>query len=118
MPQQVYSRTMADYYEGWWDFCPQKRHFTEAPDFSGLDPDTGEPWSPRKVVEILGLEVQDSSELQGVCEGVIQDHPKEVELYRKGKTKVLGKLIKATLDASGGKADPRAAKEVLETMLR
>lgn len=101
----------------WWEWCPQKRYISHPPDFSGLDPDTGEPWSPAKIVEIKGMAVQDSSEVQSVCEQVLADHPKEVETYRNGKTKVLGRLIKATLDASGGNANPRDAKDILVKLL-
>ena len=101
----------------WWEWCPQKSYFSDPPDFSGLYPETGEPWSPAKVVEALGLTVQDSSKTRNLCERIIREHPQVVESYRGGKTKVIGKLIKATLDASGGSADPREVSTILRELL-
>jgi aspartyl-tRNA(Asn)/glutamyl-tRNA(Gln) amidotransferase subunit B len=99
-------------------WCPQKRYLSHPPDFSGLDPDTGEPWSPLKVVEILGMVAFDPSKLDEVCREILAQHPDEVESFRKGKMKVMGKLIKAVLDVTSNGADARKAKETLENLLQ
>ena len=101
----------------WHFWCTQKT-ITNPPDFSGLDPETGEPWLPSKVIAHLGMSAFDSSKLEATCQDVLSKHPDEVDSYRKGKTKVLGKLIKAVLDATNSGADARVAKETLERLLQ
>lgn len=103
----------------WWECCPQKNYLSEAPDFSGLDPETGEPWSPSKVVEILGLRAyNDPEELRLICERAVSAHPKDVEAYRKGKTKVIGKFIKLVMDETKSGADPGVTQHLLQELLR
>lgn len=108
---------MAD--DFWWHWCPQKNYISEPPDFSGLDPETLEPWSPRKVVELLGLQTfDDSTKLQQICEQVVADHPAQAATYRKGKTKIIGFFIQKVMAATQGGAEPRKIQQTLEVLLQ
>lgn len=105
--------------EPWWHWCPQKNYISEPPDFSGLDPETLEPWSPRKVVELLGMQMfDDSAKLQQICEQVVSDHPDQVATYRKGKTKIIGFFIQKVMAATQGGAEPKKIQQALEALLR
>lgn len=92
--------------------------FTYPPDFSGLDPDTGERWMPRKVARLLGLRaVNDPEEIREVCERVVAAHPEQAATYRKGKTKIIGFFIKYVMDETRNGADPTLTKAALEKLL-
>lgn len=87
-------------------------------DFSGIDPETGERWSPRKIVQILGLRaINDEGEILQVCEKVIGLYPKQAEEYRKGKKNVIGRFIKAVMDETKNGANPLITNRVLEEIL-
>lgn len=90
---------------------------TGAPDFSGLDPETGEPWDPGKVAGLLGFSAFDSAELEAVCARVITEHPEDAAAFRAGKKKAIGSLVKAVLDATNKGADARKASEILGRLL-
>lgn len=71
---------------------------TQAPNFKGLDETTGEPWSPAKVVQCLGLKVLRAPEaIREVCSQVLTAAPHQVAEYRSGKTKLMGFFIKQVL---------------------
>ena len=87
-------------------------------DFSGIDPDTGERWSPRKVAEILGLRaVNDEGEIRQVCERVVGLYPAQAESYRKGKVAVIGFFIKKVMDETKNGAEPNITTRVLKELL-
>ena len=48
---------------------------------------------------------------------MIAAHPKEVERYRSGETKLLGFLTGQVMRRSQGKADPKGVQPVLERKL-
>ncbi len=100
--------------------CPTtgKWNFTTAPDFSGLDPDTGEPWSPRKVVQLLGLKQASGEETRAACEKVVAANPDKVAIYRKGKTNMLGFFIKLVMDETNRQASPQEATQILTELLQ
>jgi aspartyl-tRNA(Asn)/glutamyl-tRNA(Gln) amidotransferase subunit B len=88
-------------------------------DFSGIDPETGERWSPRKVVEILGLRaVNDEGEIRAICSRVVEENPKQAVAYRTGKVAVLGYFIKAVMDATRNGAHPEITTRVLKELLK
>lgn len=93
-----------------------KWQFTFAPDFSGFDPDTGELWSPAKIVEILGLKVADSSAAKEACVKVIAAFPKEAQDY-KTKPKLIGFFIKKVLDETNNQANPKEITPILKQLL-
>jgi aspartyl-tRNA(Asn)/glutamyl-tRNA(Gln) amidotransferase subunit B len=74
--------------------------------------------APRAAAERLGLlQVRDSGALEGWVDEVIAAHPKEVERYRAGETKLLGFLTGQVMKRSQGKADPKAVQPVLTQKL-
>ncbi len=73
---------------------------------------------PRPVAERLGLlQVRDVGELERMVDQVLATHPKEVERYRGGETKLLGFLTGQVMKQSGGKADPKGVQPVLKRKL-
>jgi aspartyl-tRNA(Asn)/glutamyl-tRNA(Gln) amidotransferase subunit B len=78
---------------------------------SKLDPDT--------IIEKEGSEqVNDSAEIESICQDVIQGNPSQVEQYKSGKGGVIGWLIGQVMAKSGGKADPQLVRETLEKLLK
>lgn len=87
-------------------------------DFSGIDPETGERWSPKKIVQILGLRaVNDESEIRQICEKIVSLNPKQVEDYRKGKKNVLGFFVKKVMDETKNGAEPNITVRILTELL-
>ncbi len=77
---------------------------------------TGKP--AREIVEERNLAtVRDTGLLENVVTEVLQEHADIVEKYRSGKKGVLGVLIGAVMRKTGGKADPRAVRELLLSRL-
>ncbi len=74
--------------------------------------------APKDIVEEEGLiQVSDEEELTKVIEEVISEHPKEVEKYKAGKTKILGFLIGQVMKKTKGKANPQKVNELLRKLL-
>ncbi len=73
---------------------------------------------PSKIVEERGL-IQESSEekLQKICEEVLEEHPKEVEKYKKGKKGVLGFFVGQVMKKTKGKANPKIVNKILSQLL-
>jgi len=61
-----------------------------------------------------GNQVQDEAELRAWVTATLDACPDEVEAYRRGKTKVLGFFIGQVMKRSGGRADPRRARTIIE----
>lgn len=99
--------------------CPwtDKQDFTLAPDYSGLDPDTGEAWSPIKVVKLMGLVKASFEVVEVACQKVINNNIKQVESYKLGKKNLIGFFIKLVMDETNRQADPKTAKDILEKLL-
>jgi len=75
--------------------------------------------SPRAIVERRGLTViSDSSALDAVVKKVMAENPELVSRVRAGNAKVVGALLGIAMRESGGRANPKALREVLETALR
>jgi aspartyl-tRNA(Asn)/glutamyl-tRNA(Gln) amidotransferase subunit B len=71
--------------------------------------------SPRELAVERGLEqVSDVEELVDLVRSVLQSHAEQVALYRGGKQGVLGFLVGQVMRASGGKANPKLAGELLK----
>lgn len=61
--------------------------------------------------------IADSSDLGGLIDKVIADHPKEVARYRAGQTKLLAFFVGQVMRATGGRADPAVTNELLRSKL-
>ncbi len=73
---------------------------------------------PAAIVASKGLEqVSDHGELDGVIDGIIEAHPRQVEEYRQGKEKVFGFFVGETMKATRGKANPQLVNELLRKKL-
>ncbi|RMG60024.1 MAG: Asp-tRNA(Asn)/Glu-tRNA(Gln) amidotransferase subunit GatB [Deltaproteobacteria bacterium] len=77
---------------------------------------TGE--SPEKIVEERGLvQVSDEAALEEIARKVLENHPKEVESYKKGKTGVIGFFVGQVMKETKGKANPKLVNEILRRLL-
>jgi aspartyl-tRNA(Asn)/glutamyl-tRNA(Gln) amidotransferase subunit B len=73
---------------------------------------------PGKIVEEKGLvQLTDLEEIQRVIRGVLEEHAKLVEDYRKGKEQVLGFFVGQVMKATRGKANPKLVNELLRKSL-
>lgn len=74
--------------------------------------------SPLEIAETLNL-IQDSNEdsILTFIEEVIKQHPEEVERYKNGEKQLVGFLMGQVMRASKGKADPKAANQLMRQTL-
>ncbi len=74
--------------------------------------------SPREIVESEGLaQVSDSAAIREICEKILAENPEQVARYRSGKTGLLGWFMGQVMRATRGKADPNAARQILQELL-
>ena len=74
---------------------------------------------PEAYIEENGLAmVTDTGFIDGIIKEVIDENEKAVTEYREGNEKVIGFLIGKLMQKSGGKADPKAAKELFIKALK
>jgi aspartyl-tRNA(Asn)/glutamyl-tRNA(Gln) amidotransferase subunit B len=74
--------------------------------------DTGR--DPETIVEQKGLkQISDKDELVQIIRKVIEDNPKSVEDYKKGKKKAMGFLVGQTMKATKGRANPQLVNTIL-----
>ncbi len=73
---------------------------------------------PRVIVAEKGLvQVTDVSAIEATVQDILQQCPREVEAYKKGKSKLLGFFVGQVMKATGGKANPKIANEALRRKL-
>lgn len=60
-----------------------------------------------------GEAVRDRDQLMRWVDDALRDHAEEAQIYRSGKTKVLGRLVGEVMKRSGGRADPKLVKALL-----
>jgi aspartyl-tRNA(Asn)/glutamyl-tRNA(Gln) amidotransferase subunit B len=73
---------------------------------------------PEKIVQEKGLvQLTDRGEIQRVIQGVLEENPKLVEDYRKGKEPLLGFFVGQVMKATRGKANPKLVNELLRKSL-
>lgn len=73
---------------------------------------------PEALVRRKGLvQISDTSELEGIVDGVIAANPAEVDAYRGGKKKLLSFFMGQVMRATRGKANPAAITELLARKL-
>jgi aspartyl-tRNA(Asn)/glutamyl-tRNA(Gln) amidotransferase subunit B len=74
--------------------------------------------SPKELVESKGLtQISDTSSLEGIIDEILAAHPKEVEKYRNGKTKVKGFFVGQVMKQTSGRADPQLTNQLIEQKL-
>jgi aspartyl-tRNA(Asn)/glutamyl-tRNA(Gln) amidotransferase subunit B len=77
---------------------------------------TGKP--AEQIVKAKGLvQITDTDALEDVVSSIISDHPKEVEAYKNGKTKLLGFFVGQVMKETKGKANPKLVNEILKGQL-
>ncbi len=70
------------------------------------------------IITKLGLQlISDEITLRQLATRVLGIYPDEVQAYRSGKEGLLGFFVRAMMEASGGKADPRRGSAILRAML-
>jgi aspartyl-tRNA(Asn)/glutamyl-tRNA(Gln) amidotransferase subunit B len=67
--------------------------------------------------ELNLLQESDSATLEKLADQVIAEMPDEVARYKEGKVGLLGMFMGKLMKASGGKADPKLASEILKQKL-
>ncbi len=73
---------------------------------------------PRTIVESEGLaQVSDEGALRDEITKVLDSNEKQVAQYMAGKTAIAGFFVGQVMKATGGKADPRRTRELVEQML-
>ena len=71
----------------------------------------------KDVIEDTDFSVKDSSEVEGIIEGVINGNPDIVENYKKGKAGLINKLFGEVMKVAQGKVNVKNAREMLEKRL-
>lgn len=75
--------------------------------------------SPEVIVADGGYrQVSATADLEAIVDRVLQENPSAVANFRRGAGKAMGFLMGQAMQASGGKAHPRALKEIFEEKLR
>lgn len=73
---------------------------------------------PEKIVDEKGLkQMSDVSQLREIAIKIINDNPKSVDDYKKGKDKAIGYLVGQMMKATRGKANPQLANKLLKEEL-
>ena len=74
--------------------------------------------SAKDLVESKGLtQISDAGELETIIDEIIASHPKEVEQFRNGKTKLKGFFVGQVMKKTSGRADPKLANQILAKKL-
>jgi aspartyl-tRNA(Asn)/glutamyl-tRNA(Gln) amidotransferase subunit B len=77
---------------------------------------TGKP--ARQIVEEKGLiQITDTGAIEDIVAQVVSRHPKEVEAYQNGKTKLMGFFVGQVMQATKGQANPKMVNEILKRQL-
>jgi aspartyl-tRNA(Asn)/glutamyl-tRNA(Gln) amidotransferase subunit B len=75
--------------------------------------------APQQVVSEEGLgRVSDNDAIRQIAAEVLLESPKEVESYKSGKATLMGWFVGQVMKKMKGKADPQAAKTILEELLK
>lgn len=86
--------------------------------FKGIDPSTGERWSPKDIVSILGIKAYNKSEeLRPIVQKVLDDNPAIVKQYVGGNKKVVGRLLKEVFDETFDGANPTIVQTLIDEIL-
>lgn len=73
---------------------------------------------PREIIKAKGLnQISDEGELKGIVQKVIEENPKEVALYRNGKTTLFAWFMGQVSKATNGNANPQIVRVILSRHL-
>jgi aspartyl-tRNA(Asn)/glutamyl-tRNA(Gln) amidotransferase subunit B len=73
---------------------------------------------PTNIMDDLGLEqIDNSDKLVNIINDIVNKFPKQVQMYKDGKTPVIKFLIGQVMAHSKGRANPQKVQEILEKML-
>jgi aspartyl-tRNA(Asn)/glutamyl-tRNA(Gln) amidotransferase subunit B len=64
-----------------------------------------------------GGQISSDDQLQDICHAVVNDMPKEVELFRGGKSKLMGALVGEVMKRTSGRANPKDASKMLADII-
>lgn len=74
---------------------------------------------PEEIVKEKGLsQISSSDVLEKIVDEVLSANPKSIEDYKSGKQQAAGFLMGQVMKASKGQANPKIAKELIETKLK
>ncbi|MDX1435274.1 MAG: Asp-tRNA(Asn)/Glu-tRNA(Gln) amidotransferase subunit GatB [Anaerolineales bacterium] len=74
--------------------------------------------APEAIVEAEGLaKVSDEGAIRAIAEEVIAENPEQVATYQGGKEGLMGWFVGQVMKKSRGKADPQAARALLQDLL-
>ncbi len=74
--------------------------------------------APSRIVESRGLEqLADASALEPVIDEVLAAQAENVALYKSGKTALIGFFVGQVMKATGGRANPKLVKDLLQDRL-
>ena len=74
--------------------------------------------SPKELIDVRGLsQVSDEGELAPLVEEVLGAHPRQVEEYKAGKTKVIGFFVGQLMKQTQGKGNPQLINQLLKSRL-
>ncbi len=74
--------------------------------------------SPTQIVEAEGLiQLSDPAAINAIIDELLVAHPKELEQYRAGKTKMLGFFVGQVMKKTSGRADPKLTNQLLAQRL-
>lgn len=74
---------------------------------------------PEEIVKEKGLsQISSSDVLEKIVDEVLSANPKSIEDYKSGKQQAAGFLMGQVMKASKGQANPKMAKELIETKLK
>ena len=75
--------------------------------------------SPELIVKEKGLvQITDEDILKDIVREIIENNPKEVDVYKKGKVQLLGFFVGQVMNATKGKANPRLTNKIIREMLK
>jgi aspartyl-tRNA(Asn)/glutamyl-tRNA(Gln) amidotransferase subunit B len=70
--------------------------------------------SAKEIVERKGLsQNSDTGELEAIIDEIIAAHPKELEQYRSGRTKLQGFFVGQVMKKTNGRANPKLTNQIL-----
>jgi aspartyl-tRNA(Asn)/glutamyl-tRNA(Gln) amidotransferase subunit B len=74
---------------------------------------------PEKIVKEKGwVQILDIDEIESVIHMVLEENPRQVDEYKKGKEKIFGFLVGEVMKKTKGKANPQLVNEILKKKLK
>lgn len=75
--------------------------------------------SAKELVERKGLiQISNTGEIEKIIDEVLSAHPKELEQFRNGKTKLKGFFVGQVMKKTSGRADPKLTNQLLSKKLQ